>query len=143
MEETETQEYASYNVLARKPLIMGVPIITLVVFLLLILATGFGGMLLFGFAKGLVIPTLLIVTLLFIRLQCKTDSRAMESMWWDAKAAVSRLICQSEVTSFTSTDDSTIRRRARINEWYKNYSNLKKVTQVRVSDQPNNDSVRR
>ena len=51
MNEPETQEYASYNVLARKPLIMGVPIVTLVVFLLLILGTGFGGMLMFGFLE--------------------------------------------------------------------------------------------
>ena len=141
MNEPETQEYASYNVLARKPLIMGVPIVTLVVFLLLILGTGFGGMLMFGFAKALIIPTLLFVTLLFIRLRCKTDSRAMESMFWDIKAAVSRLICQSEVTSFTSTDDSHSRRRARINEWYKNYFNIKKTTQIRLSNQQDDDSA--
>ncbi|EOW9469051.1 VirB3 family type IV secretion system protein [Vibrio cholerae] len=141
MEEPETQEYASYNVLARKPLIMGVPIITLVVFLLLMLLTGLGGMLMFGFAKALIMPILLFVTLLFIRLRCMTDSRAMESMWWDTKAAISRLICQSEVTSFTSTDDSHTRRRARINEWYKNYSNIKKTTQIRLSNQQNDDSA--
>ncbi len=116
----EIQEYASYNVLARKPLIAGVPIITLLIFLCLILTTGFGGILLFGIGKGLIIPIILGVLLFSVRIKCMDDSRAMEGVWWDVKGAISRLICQSSVTSFTSTNDSLKRRKEYVREWIKN-----------------------
>lgn len=116
----EIQEYASYNVLARKPLIAGVPIITLLIFLCLILITGFGGILLFGIGKGLIIPIILGVLLFSVRIKCMDDSRAMEGVWWDVKGAISRLICQSSVTSFTSTNDSLKRRKEYVREWIKN-----------------------
>lgn len=116
----EIQEYASYNVLARKPLIAGVPIITLLIFLCLILITGFGGILLFGIGKGLIIPIILGILLFCVRIKCMDDSRAMEGVWWDIKGAISRLICQSSITSFTSTNDSLKRRKENVREWIKN-----------------------
>nr|WP_017111676.1 VirB3 family type IV secretion system protein [Vibrio tasmaniensis] len=116
----EIQEYASYNVLARKPLIAGVPIITLLIFLCLILITGFGGILLLGIGKGLIVPIILALLLFCIRIKCMDDSRAMEGVWWDVKGAMTRLTCQSSVTSFTSTNDSPKRRKEHVREWIKN-----------------------
>ena len=121
--QKEIQEYASYNVLARKPLIAGVPIITLLTFLCLILITGFGGILLLGIGKGLIIPIILGFILFCIRIKCMDDSRAMEGVWWDVKGAMSRLICQSTVTSFTSIDNSPKRRKENVREWIKNNTN--------------------
>lgn len=116
----KTQEYASYNVLARKPLIGGVPIIMLLVFLCLILITGGAGILLFGLGVGLVIPTILSTLLFCIRIMCMDNSRAMGGVWWDIKGALTRVICQSTVTSFTSTNDSQKWRRENVREWFKN-----------------------
>ena len=89
----EIQKHASYNVLARKSLIGGVPIITLVVFLFLILVTGFLGGVMIG-AYGLIIPLILICVLFWIRIQCMDNSRAMESLWWDFKGWITRLQCR-------------------------------------------------
>ena len=114
------QEYASYNVLARKPLIAGVPIIMLLVFLCLILITGGAGILMFGPRVGLIIPTILSVLLFFIRIRCMDNSRAMDEIWWDIRGGLTRLICQSSVASFTSTNDSQKRRRENVRDWLKN-----------------------
>lgn len=119
----ETQEYASYNVLARKPLIAGVPIITLLVFLCLMLVTGAGGIFLLGVGGGLIAPTLLAVMLFFIRIKCMDNSRAMSGVWWDVKGALSRIICHSIVTSFTSANDSATRRKQNVRDWIKNNTN--------------------
>ncbi len=116
----EIQEYASYNVLARKPLIAGVPIITLLIFLCLILITGFGGILLFGLVRGLIIPIILGIVLFSIRIKCIDDSRAMDGLLWDVKGAISRFSCQNSVTSFTSTKDSLKSRREIVSDWFKN-----------------------
>ena len=116
----KAQEYASYNVLARKPLIAGVPIIMLLVFLCLILITGGAGLLLFGPSIGLIIPAILSVLLFCIRIMCMDNSRAMDGVWWNIKGALTRLICQSSVTSFTSTNDSQKGRRENVREWFKN-----------------------
>lgn len=116
----KTQEYASYNVLARKPLIGGVPIIMLLVFLCLILITGGAGILLFGPGVGLIIPAILSALLFCIRIMCMDNSRAVDGVWWDIKGALTRVICQSTVTSFTSTNDSQKWRRENVREWFKN-----------------------
>ncbi|MGL4666591.1 MAG: hypothetical protein ACRCWR_01520 [Saezia sp.] len=119
----QTQEYASYNVLARKPLIAGVPIITLLVFLCLMLVTGFGGIILLGVGAGLVFPTILAFALFCVRIACMDDSRAMDGVWWNVKGALTRVQCNSLITSFTSTDHSAIRRKQHVRDWFKNNSN--------------------
>ena len=119
MEENK-DEYLTYNVLARKPLIWGVPVITLVTFLCLMLLTGFAGIATLGIMKGMIFPTLLALILFFIRLVCIDNSRAMESLWWDIKGTLFRLRCQSSVVSFTSTDNSLKKRKEHIIEWFKN-----------------------
>ena len=118
----EIQKYASYNVLSRKALIGGVPIITLVVFLFLILITGFLGAVVVGL-YGLIIPFILVCILFWIRGQCLENSRAMESVWWDFKGWLTRLQCRSSITSFTSTDNSLTKRREVIREWFNTNSN--------------------
>lgn len=121
----EIQEYASYNVLARKALIGGVPIITLLIFLCLILVTGFGGLYFFDVKKGLFIPCILGVVLFLIRLKCMDDSTALDRIPWDIKALFNRLMCGSNVISLTSTDNSINRRRENVREWIKNNTHKK------------------
>ena len=118
--EAKKDEYLTYNVLARKPLIWGVPVITLVALLCLMLLTGFAGVATLGMTKGLIFPALLTILLFFIRIVCIDNSRAMESLWWDIKGTLFRLRCQSSIVSFTSTDDSIKKRRQNVIEWFKN-----------------------
>lgn len=118
----EKQQYAGYNVLARKPLIGGVPIITLLILLSLMLVTGIVGIVLMGLGKGLILPALLGFLLFLIRLKCMDDSRAMESVWWESKGALSRVLCQSSVASFTSTTDSEKKRKDSVIDWFKNHT---------------------
>ncbi len=119
----EKQKYASYNVMARKGLIFGIPIITLVIFMCLIMLTGFGGVMMLG-VKALVIPLILLVILFGVKVKCESDSRAMEAVWWDIKGGFYRLRCRSSVTSFTSSPVHTIARRQKnVVEWVKNNTN--------------------
>jgi len=120
----ELEKFASYNVLARKALIFGVPILTLISFLGTMLLTGALGIAFWGFPKGIIIPLLLGVGLFVVRVKCMDDSRAMEDVVWDIKGAMARLRCRSTVTSFTSIDESDKNRRERIHEFYK-FNNLK------------------
>ena len=113
------QRYASYNVLARKALIFGVPIIALVSFLVAILFTGVIGVSWLGFPRGIILPLILAGLLFTVRVMCMDDSRAMEGVLWDFKGALTRLLCRSTVTSFTSTNDSKAKRREQIHEFYK------------------------
>lgn len=122
--EKKIQEFASYNVLARKALIFGVPVITLFLCIVAMLITGVIGVALGGLIKGMVVPLLLGVVVFVIRVKCMDDSRAMEDVMWDLKGALTRLICRSNVTSFTSTNDSLAKRKEDIREFYK-FHNLK------------------
>lgn len=115
----EKSKYNSFNVLARKALIAGIPIYTLLIGISLAFVTGFGGVYFFGL-NGLVFPSIIALILLGIRLKCENDSRAMESFWWDIKGAFYRLRCQSSVLSFTSIDSSPSRRNSNVREWFKN-----------------------
>jgi len=112
------KQYASYNVLARKALIAGVPIISLLIMLMLILVTSVLGVMWFGLAKAFIIPILLGLLLFGIRIKCMEDSRAMEDVLWDAKGAMSRVVCRSNVTSFTSYHTCPKARRAQINDFF-------------------------
>ncbi|HHY0508169.1 TPA: conjugal transfer protein TraD [Vibrio parahaemolyticus] len=117
---TETRDqYASYQSLARKPLVAGIPVIALVIGCGLMLLTGFLGLAFFG-AKGLVLPALIALVLLYIRIRSMEDSRAIEEMKWEAKGFLTRLRCQSSMISFTSIDDHPIRRKQHVSEWLKN-----------------------
>lgn len=118
----DKQRYASYNVLARKALVFGVPIIALISFLVAILFTAVIGVSWLGFPRGVIIPLILVGLLFTIRVMCMADSRAMEGVIWDFKGSITRLLCRSNVTSFTSTNDSKKKRRERIHEFYKLYN---------------------
>jgi type IV secretion system protein VirB3 len=106
-------------VLARKALIFGVPIVTLLLFLGLILLTAVVGVMSMGFLKGIIIPILLAAGLFSIRVICMDDSRAIEAVTWDLKGAMTRLVCRSSITSFTSVDESIKKRKEVISEFYK------------------------
>ncbi len=116
------QEYASYNVLARRPLMLGVPIIPLLVLLMLMAASFFAGIYWLGRA-GLVFPLFFAGVLFAVRLMCMENSRAIESLKWDSKGALSRLRCQSSVVSLSSTDDTQKRRKAYVSQFLKDYPN--------------------
>ena len=117
----DKQEYASYNVLARKPLMFGVPpIITFLILLVLIVASFFAGIVLFG-AAGLIAPLFFVALLFGIRLVCMDDSRAMESVMWNVRGALSRVLCQSSVVSFTSTNDTSKKRKDHVRQFFKDH----------------------
>ncbi len=119
---SELQKYASYNVLARKALICGIPIITLISFLVAMLFTGVLGIMWLGLLKGIITPLLFGMGLFIIRVKCMDDSRAMEGVVWDLKGGMTRLVCRSNVTSFTSTNECKIKRKKDIHEFYKLHS---------------------
>jgi len=114
------QLYASYNVLARKALVFGVPIITLVILLILTLVTAALGIITLGFFKGIIAPIICVGTLFVIRVMCMDDSRAMEDVYWNARGLLSRLKCRSNVISYSSDDGTVTRRRETINDFFKN-----------------------
>ncbi|WP_321273661.1 conjugal transfer protein TraD [uncultured Vibrio sp.] len=119
MHSEEREQYASYNSLARKPLMLGIPIIPLIMGALLMLITGWIGLSFFG-VKGLVFPAFIALGLLYIRIRSMEDSRAIDDMKWEAKGFLTRLRCQSNTISFTSIDNHPFRRKQHVSEWLKN-----------------------
>nr|WP_319552176.1 conjugal transfer protein TraD [uncultured Vibrio sp.] len=119
MHNEEQEQYAGYNSLARKPLMLGIPIIPLIMGALLMLITGWIGLSFFG-VKGLVFPAFIALGLLYIRIRSMEDSRAIDDMKWEAKGFLTRLRCQSNTISFTSIDNHPFRRKQHVSEWFKN-----------------------
>lgn len=119
MQDEERDQYASYNSLARKPLMFGMPIIPLIIGMLTMLPTGWLGLSFFG-VKGLVFPAFIALGLLYIRVRSEEDSRAIDEMKWEAKGFLTRLRCQSNTISFTSIDNHPFRRKQHVSEWFKN-----------------------
>ncbi|MGF1872003.1 conjugal transfer protein traD [Photobacterium indicum] len=120
MSKQPLQAYASYNVMARKALIGGVPIILLVATMGVMLITGFAGVLWLGFGLGMIIPSVLALGLFIVRVRCMDNSRAMDALQWELKGVWGRIRCRSSVTSFTSTNNATAKRKAHALEWFKN-----------------------
>lgn len=121
-EENEKKLYASYNVLARKALVLGVPIVTLVVLCISIMLSSILGIAYFGDIRAAILPILLACFLFFVRVISLDDSRAMEGYLWDIKGLLTRFVCRSTVTSFTAVDDSLIKRKETINEFFKTHN---------------------
>ncbi|MGR5514049.1 conjugal transfer protein TraD [Vibrio harveyi] len=119
MHEEERDQYASYNSLARKPLMLGIPIFPLVMGGIAMLLLGWIGLFFFG-AKGLFFPAFIALGLLYIRIRSEEDSRAIDEMKWEAKGFLTRLRCQSNTISFTSIDNHPFRRKQHVSEWFKN-----------------------
>ncbi|WP_261887508.1 conjugal transfer protein TraD [Vibrio aerogenes] len=115
----EPELYASYHSLSRQPLIAGIPVITLVIGFALVLLTTVLALLTVGLT-GLVVPALILFGLLYIRIRCAEDSRATEEMRWELKGMQIRLMCRSNMISFTSIDESERRRKEDVSEWIKN-----------------------
>ncbi len=119
MHDEERAQYASYNSLARKPLMLGIPVIPLVLGTLGMLFSGWGGLIIFGI-EGLLFPAFIALGLLYIRIRSMGDSRAIDDMKWQAKGFLTRLRCQSNTSSFTSFDNHPARRKQYVSEWFKN-----------------------
>ncbi|WP_199481226.1 conjugal transfer protein TraD [Vibrio owensii] len=119
MHDEERDQYASYNSLARKPLMLGIPIFPLVMGGIAMLFVGWIGVFFFG-TKGLVFPAFIALGLLYIRVRSEEDSRAIDDMKWEAKGFLTRLRCQSNTISFTSIDNHPFRRKQHVSEWFKN-----------------------
>ena len=118
------QQYASYNVLARRPLMFGLPIIPLLILLIAMVASFFAGIFWLGLV-GLVFPVFFAGVLFTLRLMCMEDSRAIESLKWDFRGGLSRLLCRSSIVSLSSTNDTQQRRKAYVSQFLKDHSNRK------------------
>jgi type IV secretory pathway VirB3-like protein len=120
--DAEKDNYASYNVLNRKALIFGIPIITLVILLCVALAFAAIGMKMFGIV-GLMPSMIVLFVLFIIRVLCQDDSRALDRICWNIKSAWYRFRCRSTITSFTSVCSSTTKRKQNAREFFKNNLN--------------------
>lgn len=125
MVRKQPQAYASYNIMARKALIGGVPIILLITTFGVMLITGFIGVVSFGFKVGMILPVLLAIGLFIVRVRCMDNSRAMDMVQWDVRALWGRLRCRSSVTSFTSINHHKVKRKAHALEWFKNNTDIR------------------
>ncbi len=119
VDEQEQDVYASYNSLGRKPLILGIPIIVLVFGLLAILLSAILSIVTVGI-KGLVIPALFVFLLIYVRIRCEHDSRAIEDIYWDIRGGLVRIVSQSRIVSFSYIDDTERKRKQHVSEWLKN-----------------------
>lgn len=121
MEEPEPIEYASYNAFGRVALLFGVPIIPLIMMVILILGSGFYGVVNYG-AVGLTPALLLIIVLIALRLKCTDNPRALGALWWQFRGILLLLQCRGSIVSLTSMPDPKQRRLNRVREWIKHNS---------------------
>jgi type IV secretion system protein VirB3 len=121
MESEKLEKFATYNGLARVALMYGIPIIPLISLCIAALFTGVIGIMLVGVIKGLVLPIICMAMLFGIRVMCLDDSRAIEALTWDIKGALTRVICRSTVTSYTSINETKSKRKDVIREFYKQH----------------------
>ena len=117
----EKQEYASFNVLSRKPLVMGVPIMILVGFSFAILGSAVFGFILFPIKVAFIIPAILLFGLVVIKFMCEEKSNAMDDLQWTIKGALMRLEQKSIIFSVSPHSDSESMRKEKIHEFFKKY----------------------
>jgi type IV secretion system protein VirB3 len=122
--EDDVEKYLSYNSLSRTPLMFGVPLIVLLFLLLLILITTIVGVSNFG-VYGLAFPILLVCLLIFVRMECKEDSRALDWLVWDIKGWLDKQRCGSDVISITSNINHLDSQETVLREWIKNNSSAR------------------
>lgn len=117
----EPDVYLSYNMLARKPLVGGVPLMLGLAMLIAIVITVFIAVL----AESILlatIPFVLLISLFVIKFLCEDDSRAVDKMKWTVKGVLLRLQHQSMVINISPQLTSSKKRSERINDFYKQYS---------------------
>ncbi|MCD9492627.1 hypothetical protein GLP30_17110 [Photobacterium phosphoreum] len=117
--QKETTPYLSYNALARKSLVWGVPLLLGLALLALIIITTFIsvwiGSLLFA-----TIPLSLIMLIFAIKFISETDSMAVDKTKWFLKGLMIRVKYRSLhliITSRTNSDN----KKERINDFFKQY----------------------
>lgn len=119
MKKEGLDKYQSFNSLAREPLMLGVPVIVLLLCGSGILITGFVGLMALG-VKGLIFPLIIVAFLIYLRIKTEEDSRAIEDIKWDIKGLFYRIKSRSRIVSFSSLDETPIRRKKDVAEWFKN-----------------------
>ncbi|HIF6147145.1 conjugal transfer protein traD [Vibrio parahaemolyticus] len=119
-ESNERTDYASYNAFSRVALLFGVPIIPLLILAMVTLASGFIGITQYGLV-GLMMPISSLALIVFIRVKCRDNSRALHTLWWSLRGLVLRLQCRSSVVSFSTLPNAQKRRDTRVREWIKHH----------------------
>lgn len=123
MTEEEKTKFATYNGMARNALIFGVPTMTLVTLLFCTLLSLFGGIFLFG-AGGVVLPLLSITLIFVVKFKCESNSRAIDELMWDIKGGFLRILCHSTIVSFSSCEDTPLKRKINVQKFFKNHPDL-------------------
>ena len=95
-------EYASYNAMSRPALIYGVPLLPLLFLGFLIIGSAFIGILNFGLAKGISVPFILSIPIVFMKIQCEQDPRALDSLRWQIQGFFFKLKQGSVMTVFVT-----------------------------------------
>ncbi|GIU48876.1 hypothetical protein TUM4438_31250 [Shewanella sairae] len=123
MQENEQQNqdlYASYNMLARKPLMFGVPLLTLIAIAFgVVVSTGAGMLFLESIPLILITPITLICILFGLRILCENDSRAMDNLAWVVKGFALRLKVKSTVCSISPQLDAPELKKEKIHDFFK------------------------
>lgn len=119
--EIEKDKYLSYNALSRKPLVFGIPVLTLVGFSFAIILSSIIGLIALPIQLALIIPAILCMVLFGIKLMCEEKSNAMDDLVWSLKGALLRFKQQSIVISVSSHADSERIKREKINEFFKKH----------------------
>ena len=117
----EKQEYASFNVLSRKPLVGGVPIMILVGFSFAMLGSAVLGFIFLPTKIAFIIPAILLFGLVVIKFMCEEKSNAMDDLQWTIKGALMRLQQQSIIFSVSPHANSENMRKEKIHEFFKKY----------------------
>jgi type IV secretion system protein VirB3 len=130
----EENLYATYNSLNRNPLVWGVPILILISLGFLIVLSAFIGAILLGDWRALIVPVLLALIVLFIKVACMDDSKAVESLKWNFKGVWTRILCKSRVASYSSIDSDQIKRKEIVYEWFKYTTYSEQNTKIHKAD---------
>lgn len=114
-------EYLSYNALARKSLVWGVPLILGIVLLAAIIVSVFLAALVSSLFS--IITLALIGLIFFIKFKSESDSMAIDKVKWIIKGGILRL----KHFSFKRLDiksgiDNQNRKKERINDFFKQYN---------------------
>ncbi|TLS73427.1 hypothetical protein [Photobacterium damselae] len=117
----EKEQFFSYNMLARKPLVGGVPLMLGLSLLVAIVLTAFIAVIAGSILIG-TIPFTLIICLFVIKFICEDDSTAVDKMQWVAKGFLLRLKHKSMYLTISPELSSCKKRSERINDFFKLYS---------------------
>ena len=90
MAAKDEETYATYKGLGYVSMFMGVPLMALLILFAIGIAGGFLFCMMFGWL-GLLCPAICGVALLFLKVLCETDNKAVERMKWQLRSWKMRL----------------------------------------------------